>query len=370
MTRSTTWLGTAGLVTLLALSAGCTSSADTSSKDDAAPPSASARVPVITTAQAKQVFEHFDRGSAAADAALDDSAVRKVQTGVLLKESLAVYRLYREANTGGSATHFTKPRYLIPAVKDPKTYPRFFAVTSKKKGEEDDRSSVIFYFVQPEAGAPWKATADTSAVTEPVKESAASEASPTPEPAESEEDFVSVEPKQLPDVHRDASGAVPLSPTAASDRSACNDFAEYLSFTVPHGRPVDDRFTSGAFTSDVVRHYNGWATDGLTRRFSTKTTGTPLPVFRLATGGSLVACQFVQEYHAEGETPSDTMQFGEGSEIDVLLGGGGESWRKVDVVYSMTALIEVPPGRPAAATVLACDCYAPQTLSATGVRPD
>lgn len=37
----------------------------------------------------------------------------------------------------------------------------------------------------------------------------------------------------------------------------------------------------------------------------------------------------------------------------------------------MTALIEVPAGKASPfATVLACDCYDPQLLSATGVRPD
>ncbi|WP_432113302.1 hypothetical protein [Streptomyces sp. S1] len=61
------------------------------------------------------------------------------------------------------------------------------------------------------------------------------------------------------------------------------------------------------------------------------------------------------------------MRLGKGSDTDVLLGGGGREWRSVKETGSMTALIEVPASKSAPATVLGCDCYAPQALTATGV---
>ncbi|KUN48725.1 hypothetical protein AQJ27_05910 [Streptomyces olivochromogenes] len=62
-----------------------------SDRSDGRPaPSAISR-PVIDRAEAKEVFAAYDRTNARADTAMDDAAQGQVQTGVLLKESLAAY---------------------------------------------------------------------------------------------------------------------------------------------------------------------------------------------------------------------------------------------------------------------------------------
>ncbi|MBT2369286.1 hypothetical protein J7E88_29230 [Streptomyces sp. ISL-10] len=355
---------------MLALSAGC-SSAETSSPDDAAPKSPSASVPVIATDEARQVFERYDRATAAADAALDDAAIRKVQMGVLLKESLAGYEIHRKAKTEDGVFHLVQPRFLIPAVEAGESYPRFFAVLSKWKGREKDRSSQLLYFMQTEAKGPWKAAAAGWVVTEPAKTPPSSAPAPSPAPTNNGKTSVRLQPKVLPDLRRGASGTVQLSDTAQTDRTVCDSFADYLSFTPPLGRPTDDRFTEGGFTSDLVRFHNNWADARAERSFSYKVTGADLPAFRLSTGSSLVACTFVREYREAGAPPHGTVRYDQGSDTDVLLGGGGKQWRRVDETSSVTALIEVPAGKSLPpATVLACDCYDPQALSATGIRPE
>lgn len=366
MISPTTRLSAASLAILLALSAGCTST-ETPSPDDAAPKSPFAPAPVVTTDEARRIFERYDRENAAADAALDDAAIRKAQTGVLLQESLAGYKIHRKARTKDPVVHFTKPRFLIPAVTAGKPYPRSFAVLSKWKGSEKDRSSPLLHFTQTEAGAPWKAGAAAWAVTEPAKKPPSSAPTPSPAPTKNGKSVIRLQPKVLPDIRRGTAGTAKLSDTAASDRTVCDSFADYLSFRPPLGRPADDRFTEGGFTSDLVRFYNDWANKGLGHSFSYKATGPDLPVFRLSTNSSLVTCTFLREHRTTG---APTVQFDKGSDTDVLLGGGGKEWLSVDETSSMTALIEVPTGKTQAATVLACDCYDPQLLSATGVRPD
>ncbi|MER7911972.1 hypothetical protein [Streptomyces sp. NPDC096068] len=330
--------------------------------------------PVVPSAEAEKVFEEYDRVNAAADASLDGSAIARVQAGVLLKESLAAYAIHRKAGTTDTATHFARPRFLIPAVDPARPYPRSFAVLSKRKGNEDDRSSLLFYFTRAKAGEPWKATAETWALTEPFASpspsnaSSPSDAAPTAS-ASQDDKTVRLRPKQLPELERGPSGTTPSSPTATAtaDRAVCDGFADLLSFSPPHGRTEDARFTQGAFTSDLVRHLNGWANKNLERTWSYRTTGEDLPVFRLAHGGSLVACTYVREYDVSGTGATGTVRFKKGSDTDVLLGGGGREWRSVKETGSMTALIEVPARKSAPATVLGCDCYAPQTLTATGV---
>ncbi|MFF5455999.1 hypothetical protein ACFY40_32915 [Streptomyces sp. NPDC012950] len=125
-------------------------------------------------------------------------------------------------------------------------------------------------------------------------------------------------PKQLSELERGPSGTTPSSPTATADRAVCDGFADLLSFSPPHG-------------------------------------------------GSLVVCTYVREYEVSGTGKTGTVRFGKGSDTDVLLGGGGRERRSVKETGSMTALIEVPTSKSAPATVLGCDCYAPRTLTATGV---
>ncbi|MFJ8923456.1 hypothetical protein ACIREK_28745 [Streptomyces sp. NPDC102415] len=174
----------------------------------------------------------------------------------------------------------------------------------------------------------------------------------------------------VPDIRRSPSGTAQLSDTAQADREVCDSYADYLSFTSPLGNPTDDRFAEGGFTSDLVRFYNDRADNGLGHTFSYQVTGTDLPVFRLATGSSQVACTLVQKHRTTGAPPTGTVRFDKGSDTDLLLGGGGGQWRSVDRTSSLTALIEVPAQKSRAATVLACDCYDPQLLSVTGARSD
>ncbi|MGJ7417002.1 hypothetical protein AB9128_14260 [Streptomyces cinereoruber] len=358
-----------GLALLAGLTAGCTSEAEPPRSDGTVTVRTTpAPAPVVSTAEAAKVFEEYDRVNAAADASLDGSAIARVQTGVLLKESLAAYDIHRKAKTTDTATRFARPRFLIPAVDPARPYPRSFAVLSKRKGNEDDRSSLLFYFTRAKAGEPWKATAETWALTEPFASPSPSSSDAAPTASASQDDkTVQLRPKRLPELERGPSGTTPSSPTATADRAVCDGFADLLSFSPPHGSTEDARFTRGAFTSDLVRRLNGRADRALERRWSYRTTGEDLPVFRLAHGGSLVACTYVREYDVAGTGATGTVRFGKGSDTDVLLGGGGREWRSVKETGSMTALIEVPAPKSAPATVLGCDCYAPQAITATGV---
>ncbi|MDX3685818.1 MULTISPECIES: hypothetical protein [unclassified Streptomyces] len=367
MKHPTARLGTTGLVIALALLTGCTDGS-TPPPDGAAPQASSGPQPVITTDDAKQVFARYDRENAAADAALDDVAASKIQTGVLLKESLAGYEIHRKAGTEDEAAHLARPRFLIPTEEAGAPYPRSFAVLSKWKGSEKDRSSSLLYFTQAEKGGAWKADAAGWAVTEPAKTSASASPTPSPAPSKKDDTAVRVQPKVLPDIRRSPSGTAQLSDTSQADREVCDSYADYLSFTSPLGSPTDDRFAEGGFTSDLVRFYNDWADSGLGHTFSYRVTGAGLPVFRLSTGSSLVACTLVQEHRTTGAPPTGTVRYDKGSDTDLLLGGGGRQWRSVDQTSSLTALIEVPTQKTRAATVLACDCYDPQLLSVTGAR--
>lgn len=333
-----------------------------------ATPSPSAKTPAITTVEAQKVFERYDQVLAAAGAALDATAIQEVETGILLKTSLAAYKIHREAGTKPTDDRLVRPTFLIPTLAHTDTYPRYFAVLSKWKGREDDRGSSILYFMQTEADGPWKATAGAWVVTEAPKASVSKPASAQPSPTKGS-NGIRVTPKVLPDLYRDASGAVELSPSTDSDRAVCDDFAEYLTFSPPNGNPSNNRFTDGSFSSDLVRHYNSWANKNLSQSLSVRTTGERLPAFRFANGGALVACTFERHYRVSGIGSSGTVHFNKQSDTDVLLGGGGKEWRSVEQVSVMTVLFEVPAGESSPATVLACDCHAPQVLSAVGVQP-
>jgi hypothetical protein len=109
---------------------------------------------VITAAEAQRVFDRYDEVNAAADAALDATAIREAQTGVLLAESLAAYGIHRKAGTQDTVARYVRPTFLIPTVADAPAFPRYFAVLSERKGDETDRSSTILYFTQTRTGGP------------------------------------------------------------------------------------------------------------------------------------------------------------------------------------------------------------------------
>jgi hypothetical protein len=322
---------------------------------------------VITAAEAQQVFDRYDEVNAAADAALDATAIREVQTGVLLAESLAAYGIHRKAGTQDTVARYVRPKFLIPAVADAPAFPRYFAVLSKRKGDETDRSSTVLYFTQTQAGGPWKATAGTWVVTEAARTPTGPTPSAAPTPTGNN---IKVTPKVLPELRRTTSGAVALSASADADRAVCDDYADYLTFSPPNGKVTDPRFTNGSFSSDLVRHFNRLSNPLLRRSYRVRTTGEHLPVFRFANGGAFVACTFERRHRLAGSGSFGTVKFDEGTDTDVLLGGGGREWRSVEEISSFAALFEVPAGdasRPA--TVLTCDGYGPEILSATGVRP-
>ena len=190
---------------------------------------------VITRAEAQRVFDRYNEVYTAADAALGAAAIQEVQTGVLLAESLAAYEIHRKAGTKDTATRYVRPTYLIPTVADEPAFPRHFAVLSKRMGDETDRSSIILYFTQTQAGGPWKATAGTWVVTDAPQTSAGPSASAAPAPAPTGH-TITVTPKVLPELRRNAGGAVQLSASADANRAACDNYANYLTFSPPNGK--------------------------------------------------------------------------------------------------------------------------------------
>ncbi|GHD78248.1 hypothetical protein GCM10010317_097280 [Streptomyces mirabilis] len=350
---------------LLMLVTSCTGAS--SDRSDGRPaPSAISR-PVIDRAEAKEVFAAYDRTNARADTAMDDAAQGQVQTGVLLKESLAAYQVHRKAGTKDEVAHLVRPKFLIPSEKADAGFPRFFAVLSKWKGQEKDRSSQLFYFAQTQPGGPWKATASIWALTEPLKKPSATDPAPGPTSTEKGRTIVRMKPKQLPALRRNPDDTVQLSPTGSAERSVCGAFADYLTFDPPQGKLADRRFARGPMTSDLVKFFNGWADPELERSLSYRPAGTALPVLRLDSGSSLVACTLQQTHRVAGVGASGTVVFEKDSDTQIMLGGGPE-WREATSISSMTVLLEVPAKAGAAATVLSCDCYDPTLLSATGVR--
>ncbi|MFH8615399.1 hypothetical protein ACH4E8_10030 [Streptomyces sp. NPDC017979] len=363
MTRRRTGPGAIGLVCLLALTAGCSTAPSGGSKPSGSAGSAS---PVTTSAalraaEAQTVFEEYAEVNAAADAALDDTAIARVQTGALLRESLAEYAVAREARRKVPVTSFTRPTFLLPSGKAD-AHPRWFASISKWRGREDDRQSALHYFVQEEKDGPWRAAAASWVVTDPGG------ARPPAAPPKVSTGKVRTQPPVLPTLDRAATGTVRLSPRASEARAACRDFAARLSFTVPDGRAPGDRFTAGPFTEDLVAYANGLADEALERSYAYRAQEDfEPPVFRLSTGGSLVPCTLTREHRVTGRDGAAVV-FDAGSDTDVLLGGGERQWRRVTEVSSVNALIAVPAREGVPATVVSCDCYDPQTVSATG-RP-
>ncbi|MFE0426042.1 hypothetical protein [Streptomyces sp. NPDC058953] len=387
MTRPISRLGAAGLVLLTTLATGCGASTGPTSPTggggaggSGAP--ASAPGPVAVRAQeAQRVFDAYADANAAADAALDGTAIRAVQTGPLLAESLAEYAIARR--TGGELplSGFRRPTFLIPDGRTDQGHPRWFAAVSKWEGRETDRASALHYFVQREPKGPWRAAVATWVVTapEPTAPTPPSAtrpgfAVPDPDPAvRPPRDRVRPGTPLLPPPDRAASGTIRTSGTAAADRAVCDTLATSLSGTASGPRSAeavaaDRRFTPGPFTTELRSYVTGLADDRLRRGYTYRATDAGLPVFRLQSGGSLVTCTLTREHRLSGAGNGDTVRFAAGSGTDALLGGGGQAWRRVDERSSVTAVVAVPARGTEPATVLSCDCYAPQTLSATGSR--
>ncbi|MET9469658.1 hypothetical protein ABZY44_33675 [Streptomyces sp. NPDC006544] len=327
---------------------------------------------MITPEEADKVLEEQLRK---ATVATDEAGLAAVETGLLLEESRTAQRLSRSPDALVMRRAMARPEYLIPSERDQPGYPRSFVVLyrseEKKQTERTERTAGLYYFLQAEAGCPWKAAAKTWAIDKPAVDF---------QSGEFDDHFYGnfhfeVRDKPIAAVVRDASGAVALSPTAAEDRSVCGRFAQYLSFTAPDGKPESEHFVPGKLTGEVVAYYNseeGKSYDGrVTRSYAFESAGTELPVLRLADGKSLVTCSLVRKDHWEGTKGAWIFSHGNKDTSNEtknrLMGGGNRKWLSTDVRNSVTATIEVPAQGPA--DVVACNCLNPPVLSAEGT-PD
>ncbi|MEV8099267.1 hypothetical protein [Kitasatospora sp. NPDC085879] len=319
-------------------------------------------IPALTEAQAQDVFERFARESVAAQENGDSAALGEVEGGPLLEESQADGRLRKARGDADAPRRYVRPTYLIPQAAPGQPAPRAFAVLSKVEGKETDRSSYLIHFTRAADGGKWKAVASAWVLTEaPVRT-----ASPAPSPSP-KEGVITVRPEVMPPLAREASGAVGLSAAPAAASGVCGHYAQYLSFTVPAGRPDSPDFERGDFTSKLVDYFNGWNDDRLQRTFSYRAVGGELPVFRLDNGDSLVTCTLEGTHRVRGATPANWINLNAGSDSDTLLGGGARKWASLEEVWAVTAVVEVPQdGSPA--KVLATDAYGATKLSVKGVE--
>ncbi|MFD3717008.1 hypothetical protein [Streptomyces sp. NPDC058674] len=322
---------------------------------------------MISQAQAEKVFEDQLRGAVYAT---HRDALAKVETGALLEESVTQLRLQLTASALSIRNGAYRMEYLIPAERDQPAYPRSFVVLFRMTEKpEQDRAAGLYYFVQAEAGGPWKAAAKTWAADKP--------ASPPGRGQFEDRRYggfgFDVRDKPIAAPARGEGGSATLSPTAAADRGACARYADYLTFTAPNGIPESEHFAAGKLTSGVVGAYNDedgrdiW--NGLIRhRYAFEVTGAELPVLRLADGKSLVTCSFVRTDRREGKSGSDAW-FTNGSlstsdrQVVTLL-GDNKNWLRTVVRRSVTATFEVPAQGPA--DVVGCNCLGPELLSAEG----
>ncbi|MFG2295734.1 hypothetical protein [Streptomyces sp. NPDC048603] len=356
------WNAAGAFVLLGAVLTGCSAGDGTGGPRTRPSGGAPARVvPVLTEAQAREVFERYVRENAAADEKGDTEAASRIEGGRLLEESRAHSRLHQARGSKDQPVRYVRPVFLIPQAPEGAPAPRGFAVLSKWEGRETDRSSVLHYFMRGGADGDWKAVAATWVVTEPAPATPSADPSRSPKPG-----TLKVRPKVLPPVASGASGTVELSPTAAPDTAVCGRYADYLSFTVPEGKPDSPHFERGDFTSGVVEFFNGWDEEELVRSLSFRRAGEELPVFRLKDGGSLVVCTLEGTYRDRGRTPAHWIELDAGSDSAALLGGGTRKWASLEEEWSVTAVVEVPPGgRPA--TVLSTDVHRPTKTSVKGV---
>ncbi|UUU43992.1 hypothetical protein [Streptomyces sp. NBC_00162] len=334
---------------------------------------ASLAPPVPTVISWDQADEVLKRGFRQTASARDENTLASLQTGSLLQESAAQLKLGRWPDNlvRNAEKGMYRLEYLIPTERDQPGYPRSFAVLFRMTEKaEKDRAAGLYYFVQAEPGAPWKAAARTWATDRPAPQL----------PPEEFEDRgygaygFDVRDAPIAAPAREPAGAVTLSPTAAADRRVCGQYAEYLTFTAPNGEPESEYFVPGKLTGEVVNSYNDedkrkvWKGD-LRQRYAFEVTGPELPVLRLADGKALVTCSFVRTDHREGKSgPTTSFKYGSedaaSRQTDQLLGGGYKWWLTTDVRRGVTATFEVPVQGPA--DVVGCNCLNPPVLSAEG----
>lgn len=354
-------MGAAALLTIGVAGCSSVSRSGTSPASSAAGASVSAMAsstPSFTEAQAQQVFERYGRERQAATEKGDTEALARVEDGQLLKENRAEAQLHQANGTKNDPIRPVRPVYLIPQTGSGE--PQSFAVLSKTEGRETDRSSTLTFFTRDRAGGEWKAVVATWVVTEAPPTTAPTDApSSTPAPGQR-----SLHPKVMPALARGTSGGVELSPTAETDTGVCGRYAQYLSFTVPAGKPESADFERGDFTNGLVDYFNGWDQKVLERSLSFRSLTNALPTFRLQDGGSLVICTLEGTYRDRGRTPANWIE--PSDDTDALL-GRGRKWSSIEEVWSVPAVVEVPQGG-GPATVLSSEAYGATKLSVTGVE--
>ncbi|MFJ4680674.1 hypothetical protein [Kitasatospora sp. NPDC088783] len=354
-------MGAAALLTVGV--AGCSSGggSGTSLASSAARASGSvttSATPSFTEAQAQQVFERYVKERQAATEKGDSEALARVEDGQLLKENRATAQLHQVNGTKDEPIRPVRPVYLIPQTGSGE--PQSFAVLNKTEGRETDRSSTLTFFTRDRVGGEWKAVVATWVVTEaPTTTAPADAPSSTPAPGQR-----LVRPKAMPALARGTFGGVELSPTAETDTGVCGRYAQYLSFTVPAGKPESADFERGDFTNGLVDYFNGWDEKVLERSLSFRSLTNPLPTFRLKDGGSLVICTLEGTYRDRGRTPANWIE--PNGDTDALL-GRGRKWASIEEVWSVPAVVEVPQGG-GPATVLSSEAYGATKLSVTGVE--
>ncbi len=366
--RRQAWRAVGAAALLAMATANCTVGSGSASSGPAPASSGSASgsstavaVPALTEAQAQEIFERYVRENAAADEKGDTEAIAHVEGGQLLEESRAEARLHQADGTKDTPVQYVRPTFLIPQQGAGQPAPQSFAVLSKTEGRESDRSSTLHYFTRGADGE-WKAVLATWAVTEAATTTPSTPPNPTPSP---ESTVRVVRPEVLPPPARGASGGVELSPAAAADAGVCGRYAQYLSFAPPTGKRDSPDFEQGDFTSGLVDFFNGWDAKELVRNLSFRPVDNGLPVFRLQDGGSLVACTLDGTFHTQGRTPANWIA--PGADTSALLGGTARKWADIQETWSVSAVVEVPPGG-GPATVFATNAYQATKLSVKGVE--
>ncbi|MCY0955251.1 hypothetical protein [Streptomyces sp. H27-S2] len=337
----------------------------TSAKTDAkAAPAGSSAAPVpmvIGHEQAEAVFNRYLSERTASLDRRDVAGLAVLETGELLKESLALIQVAKLRGVDVPEFSFGRPEFFVPAERDQQGYPRSFVVLTREPSDHVNatRDAAVHYFVQEAAGGEWKAAARSWVNDKPV--------TPGKNDARMYKIFgFTARSKEIAAVGRDASGAVVLSPAAAADREVCGRYAEYMSFTAPDGEPESQHFLPGELTGDVVKAFNVLKEDlALVRkRYAFEKAGPELPVVRLADGKSLVTCTFLRTDYWTGKNATFRYGNGELGGVDALLGGEYGWWRDTTARRSATVTFEVAPAVPA--DVVGSNALQAPLLSAEG----
>lgn len=318
---------------------------------------------VISAEEAEAVFNRYEYGRRSALDRRNTAGLAALQTGELLKESLARIEVAKLRGTNMPEFPFGRPEFFVPAERDQPGYPRSFVVLTREPSNNvnETRNAAVHYFVQDAPGGEWKAAATSWVNDKPV--------TPGKNDAKMYHTFdFAARSQEIAAVSRDAAGAVVLSPTAAADRGVCGRYAQYMSFTAPDGEPESGHFVPGELTSEVVKAYNTAHEDLelVKKRYSFEVAGMELPVVRLADGKALVTCPFLRTDYWSGKMKTATFRYGtrDLGDVGALVGGGAKWWRDTTVRRSATVTFEVPPTGPA--DVVGSNALKAWALSAEG----